>query len=210
MCGVITINDYRRLAANQQSGYTITAEYTNEAGQTAITVKDPFGDTTNIYKADGTEYDISMWRLPKNMQAKAAAQAMQEHGFTNQAQITTAPITTGPITTDGNGNTVETPEEIAAFRAEFDAAVAADPTTITVQGRTLAQWAEEGDLNENRDQDQHVHPEPPTGKATGAEMLAFINSLTFFESIVFGMQKPRKTASPEQELADLLGLSSLV
>ena len=52
-----------------------------------------------------------------------------------------------------------------------------------VQGKTLDEWEKEGYLNDERDPEDHVHPEQPEGREpTSLEMMAFINSLSLDET----------------------------
>jgi hypothetical protein len=155
MCGIWTIKQYREAAAEGNT-YQIIGEYVNAAGQEAIMVRHNFEggepDIYNVYSEDGRDVNTSFWVYEdeENTQEQLAQAEMTERGF----------------------------------RLKSEAVIATNETTpssgvVRVQGKTLDEWSEQGRLNEDRDIDDHIHPEPPVDReATEEETRAFTNSLT--------------------------------
>jgi hypothetical protein len=163
MCKVWTQQDYREGNDTRE-----VIEYVNTAGETAITVVDDDGDYTNVYNASGEAYDVFWYHsLSSDEQKAEAAKSMAKKGFTLKA----------------------IPQEVVAVATTAIQPVV-EPTNTTqplpgvvVQGRTLAQWTEEGHLNNGRKEMEHVHPTYPDGRvATAEEMAAFVASLTSEEA----------------------------
>jgi len=79
---------------------------------------------------------------------------------------------------------------------------------VTVQGRTLAEWEEQGKLNESRLPKERVNPVMPTDRdETEDEKLAYVNSMTPMEAAIamgvagFAAQKEvtKKTRRPRRQ-----------
>lgn len=190
MCGTWTQEQWIAGTKNEIAGYEnyykLLGTFYNVEGQRALQIQNTWGDRyiRNVYSEDGRD---EVTYIDGKREAK---RLMKERGFT---------FKTNP-TIGISGLQVETvvlDEAVEVEAAQANATVAlvdTDPTTVTspdqvtddmvVQGRTIAQWAEESARNETRDTKQHVHPELPTGRYPyPLEQAAFIASSTVEESL---------------------------
>lgn len=180
MCGTVTIEQYRR----GYNGSKIVAEFTKPHGrgkQTAITVVDRVGAVFNIYSSDGTKYGYIYDAATTDENIVLAEQAMINWGFT---KIETQAVTAATV--EDEAKTQPLAGETIAVITE-DEATQVDDGQVRVQGRTLEEWALEGELNEGRE--KHVHPAKPEGRVpTDDEYTAYLNSLTTGEALLLAIE----------------------
>jgi hypothetical protein len=183
MCKAWTQEDYRK------DDYTDEViEYQDSEGKLAITVVDIVGDHTNVYSEDGKFYE-HFWFGGDGIkvQRNRAAKAMAKKGFTLRVipqEVTAVAVATAVVQPifAGNGSVVES-SNITQPLTEV--------APVVVQGRTIAQWHEEGRLNEGRALDDHVHPAPPADGevATNDTIEAFAASCTVDETSLILLQQ---------------------
>src|SRR6266487_958759 len=161
MCGPVSIARYRRSAWSSVEG-----EYVHpETGSEAITVKVGYDTLINVYNASGTDYHY--YDRPGK-----ARKAMAKRGFVPQQppiqleQPTDQPIQAPEPTKEA--------QDITEYLKEREA-------QGVVQGKTQAEWAEQGRINATLPREQRVHPAKIDGSED--ELLALVNSMTEEEAV---------------------------
>lgn len=195
MCGVWTQEQWRERASKPGSQHSLVTEKANADGNTALIVREKYTFSSEtvywtIYSADGRDYGFH------NL-LREAREALAFRGYTQPVGKRVQGKEIAAITVD---EATELPR--TTYEQMIDAAIEDEakteplpepepaPTTleqieheVRVQGRTLAEWFREGQLNSDRD--VHVHPIHPEGRpSTEEETQAFINSLSLEEAVV--------------------------
>ena len=154
MCMTVSIEEYRE----GWKDFTIEGEYVKPDGSEGLIVKSRYGSFYAIRNASGSDYKF-FETLPD------AQWDMEKHGFTLKGVV--QGLAVGEVVTDEA-------RDVTEYLREREA-------QVQVQGRTLAEWEEQGKINATLPPEQRVHPTHIDDSED--ELTALVNSMTEEEAV---------------------------